>query len=187
MAHLWIEQLNGDILWGLASLDGGGAAFALSDDVERPVQVGSGDGHVGALACIRRVTDPQGAERWRLYASPESALQVNGLPLLIGMRVLRDKNKIHVGASPAMFFSTERPARVMPFVDQGRPVKCPRCRRTIAVGEPVVRCPNPACGAWHHQDADGSFECWTYDDQCGAGCNWPTDLDGGFQWTPHNA
>jgi len=186
MAQLWIEQRGGDIRWAVASLDGGADVFALTGDADRPIAPCASLRRPSAGVVLSRGLDAHGAEAWRLYAAPEAAVTINGAPQVIGMRVLKHKDRIHLAGQPVMFFSTERPAVVTPFPGADRPVKCPRCRRPIAAGTPAVRCPNPACGAWHHQDKAGRFECWTYDDVCGAGCNWPTELSGEYQWTPND-
>ena len=47
----------------------------------------------------------------------------------------------------------------------------------------AVRCPNQRCGAWHHQDAAQSLDCWTYGPTCNL-CGRSTQLDAGFRWTP---
>ena len=70
---------------------------------------------------------------WVLIAPP-FAMRVNGQPLALGIRVLRDKDEIIEREENApLFFSTERLAAVEPFSGDA-PVVCARCRNEIAPG-----------------------------------------------------
>jgi hypothetical protein len=115
-----------------------------------------------------------GQETWVLVG----AAQVNGMPLLTGIRVLRDRDELQVGGLRA-FFSAEALAAVRPSPAQGERIFCPRCKQEIEKLSPAVRCPQ--CRVWHHQTAE--LPCWTYSERC-ASCNQPTDLNAGYRWTP---
>jgi hypothetical protein len=110
---------------------------------------------------------------------------------VLGARLLCDKDEIvvRVNGSPAAlhcYFSTERQAEVVPFPGaDGVEVRCARCRQPIEKGQMAVRCPNPGCGVWHHQDAESNLLCWNYGAVC-ALCPHTTHLDGTFRWTPED-
>jgi hypothetical protein len=119
-----------------------------------------------------------------LLAAEGAPVRVNGLPLLVGVRVLQDRDEIRVGRADSLFFSTESAARVESFSGTGASVMCPRCKQAIAEASEVVRC--PGCGVVHHQAKD--LPCWSgYEAEpfatC-AMCDQPAALDSGFRWTP---
>ena len=121
-------------------------------------------------------------DAWALLASPSARPLVNGLPLHHGIVVLSDRDEIrHAPGSDGtpVYFSTERPAVVVPYSPAGRLGLCPRCKQAMAPGEDGVRC--PGCGVWHHSTA--ALPCWTYGDRCAA-CDHPTAIEAGFRWTP---
>jgi hypothetical protein len=121
-------------------------------------------------------------ERWLLLApSSRPTVSVNGLPLVLGIRVLKDRDEVHLAGAPPLFFSTERIAQVEPYASGGKRGRCPRCDTEIADGVPSVRCPQ--CGLAYHQDSAGGMECWTYGPTC-ARCPQKTGLEAGYAWTP---
>jgi hypothetical protein len=175
MAQLWSQMDN---QWGLAPLEP--AAWVLTGDASRPVRAlgarPAGPGDV-VLRCLAGADD----DAWLLLAhGGRRDVRVNGLPLVGGLRELRDRDGIRF-AGQQLYLSTERRARPVPFTGTGAPVFCARSRREIRPGDLAVRCPNPRCGAWHLQSEE--FPCWTYGDTC-AVCDQPTPLDAEFRWTP---
>jgi Zn finger protein HypA/HybF involved in hydrogenase expression len=114
-----------------------------------------------------------------LIASAETEVAVNGMPLVAGLRVLVNKDEIHVSSMDSYYFSAERLARVEKFPDAHQSLFCPRCKQEISSGVVAVRC--PACGVWHHETDE--LNCWTYSDGC-AMCGHSTEMNGTFRWTP---
>jgi hypothetical protein len=167
VAHLWKrvaldaggEPAAAGAVWAVAPLEAAGAAF------------GEPPGSPLFLPC-----PDAAAEFWVLVGPPD--VTVNGLPLLAGLRVLRDRDEVCAGGHQ-VFFSTERLARVEPFPGAAQPIYCARCKDVIERGADAVRCPD--CGLWCHQTAD--TPCWTYGETC-ALCPQPTDLDASYRWTP---
>lgn len=167
MAHLW-SQSGGQ--WAVQPL--GGEAVALgppsptvaAEETKRPM--------------ILRQTEGD-KEVWILLVPAETAVRVNGVPVAIGIRVVRDRDEIRVPGEPRAFFSAETPAEVVPFPEAKRGLNCQRCMQVIEPGTPAVKC--PGCGAWHHQNQ--KLNCWTYNEVCANGEH-PTDLEAGFCWTP---
>ena len=121
-----------------------------------------------------------GNEAWVLIASPSAWVRVNGQPIALGIRSLRDRDEIVVDSS-RYYFSAERSATVAPFPGAEGAVICPRCRKEIAKDSPAVRCPR--CGTFHHQREDRA--CWSYSAKCGL-CDADTALDAGFRWQPES-
>ena len=140
-----------------------------------------------ARALLIRQQTNQGAD-WVFAGAPEAPLRVNGRPVPIGMRVLRDRDALSVdGGSHWYFFSTERLAQMQPFEETpgAPPPLCPRCKCPVGDGTPSVRC--PACGVVHHQTDD--LPCWTgYEDErfetC-ATCDQPATLAAEYRWSPY--
>ena len=175
MAHFWCRGSNED--WVVHSLQS--EAYALSRDPESPVQaIEKGNGAPAPV--VRRYAGDR--NEWLLIAGPNpSRVNVDGLPLQLGIRVLRDRDEVRVG-NLRMFYSAETLARIVPFskTDAKKPL-CPRCRQPIVEQTPAVRCPQ--CGVWYHQSED--LPCWTYSEEC-ALCDQPTELEAGYRWTPEN-
>ena len=137
MAGIWAQQKDEEVPWGVASLEGLGEAFYLTGDPKRPVTARKDDVPHGQSPYIIRHEEPDGRERWSLFAPPEARVRVNGMLLSIGMHVLRDKDEIQMGASGPLLFSTERLARTEPFPGTGQPffvpgVKPKSCRGSQA-------------------------------------------------------
>jgi hypothetical protein len=180
MAHLFasVDDPGGWSLWPLEA-----GAYQFCGGGLEPLDNRSFDGATTPLLLVRRGGGAD--EEWVLLSDRQSMACVNGQPLVLGARVLRDRDEIHVrgAASPEplrCFFSLERLAQVAPLPAGDSPVRCVRCKDVIAPGQPAVRC--PACQLWHHQIAGGK-NCWTYRPGC-ASCGQPTQLDGTYRWTP---
>ncbi|MCL4180046.1 MAG: hypothetical protein KJ072_20150 [Verrucomicrobia bacterium] len=150
--------------------------------------------HADPRRAIEAVTTPQAGEGaatisryrraaelpvWVLYAAPTAGVEINGRPLWLGIRVLRDRDAIGLGERMPLFFSTEELARVESFPRLGTPVFCARCKLPIAEGAPAVRCPN--CGHWCEQSETKA--CWSYGPTCPM-CEQPTSFETGYRWTP---
>ena len=129
-----------------------------------------------------RIMPPEpdrGSASWALLEGSEASVRVNGLPLVLGIHALRDRDEISV-AGQRYFFSTEELAQVTPFPGLAQPACCPRCKQKVEVGQTAVACPH--CHAWHHQSEE--FPCWTYDPTCALCQLQSTALDAGYSWTP---
>jgi hypothetical protein len=185
VAHLWVWRPNEEASnWAIAPLaetDEGTAV--LTRDGEVQVKLRRGQREPGTGAFIKRLL-VQGRETWTLMSRPKgAAVRVNGIPLLAGLRVLRDRDEILFEGANRIYFSSERLAIVEAFPGSGQPAFCPRCKLEITRGTPAVRCPNPDCRIWHHQAEE--YPCWTYSEHCSL-CNQLTALDSGYRWTPEN-
>lgn len=184
MPHIWIETEDG---WGIVPLTGD--TYRLTGFPDRPVGRATrarqgGEGEEGTEPCgVKLLREPargpNSEDTWLLLADPSSALRVNGLPLPLGARVLRDRDELDLDGLAPVFFSGESLARVEPLPETGRDVHCPRCRQLLVPGTEAVRC--PSCKVWHHQSSE--FGCWDYAERC-ALCPQLTDLEAGFRWTP---
>jgi hypothetical protein len=174
MAHMWVR---GKDEWGIAPLNG--EQFVLTREAAHPIRVRANGPRQSDVGLLVRRPGHDGKESW-LLLSLGNGLHVNGSPLPCGMRVLRDRDNLHVEGAGHLFFSTERLARVEPYSGP-EGLKCGRCRRPMEPGRPAVLCPN--CTLWHHEDPERRRRCWTYTAHC-ARCPQPTDLDAGYRWTP---
>jgi hypothetical protein len=175
MAHFWITNGAGE--WGVHSLAG---ESCLAVCAEHNVRLTAPADQPG-LAEIRILPpDPTGGSpSWTLLGGREASLRVNGQPLVLGIRALRDRDEISL-AGHRCFFSTEELARVVPFPGLAQPAYCPRCKQKVEPGDPAVACPH--CRAWHHQSE--KFPCWTYGPTCALCQLHSTALDAGYAWTP---
>lgn len=181
MAHLWLATDNqwqpaaiGD---GVVALTSGGFVCVSCDGAPRGVKAPSGRRTPHWPNEVPRVQLRGEGGVWVLLAHAE-AVAVNGAPLRLGIRLLRDRDELRLATGERYYFSTERLATVEPFV-RAEPVCCPRCRQQIASGVPAVAC--PSCGAWCHQT--DALPCWTYAATCPL-CDQPSALEGGYRWTP---
>jgi hypothetical protein len=114
-----------------------------------------------------------------------SGLRVNGTPLSLGIRVLKNRDALTTPDGTRFFFTDEEPARIeaFPGLGEGKPGTCARCRTAIAPGELAVRC--PGCGAWSHETEN--LPCWTYEGAVACPlCSQP-NLLGVCPWTPDEA
>jgi hypothetical protein len=173
MAHLWVRDEAEQ--WAVMPLEH--AALSLTPGPPRPVASLADARALPANVLMLRTgeTDPA----WVLVAGSGAGVSVNGMPLAVGIRVLADRDEIRVSSADSYFFSTENLAIVEEFPASDQTLFCPRCKQDIEKGTEAVRC--PACGVWHHQTEE--LNCWTYSDVC-ALCAHPTELNGGFRWTP---
>jgi hypothetical protein len=178
MAHLFIRhQEQGWVILPLQR-----APVALTDQGAQPVFAAEMD-HAGNRALLITRHDA-GDDRWALVAQPDADVRVNGQSVVLGIRVLADRDAIQVGNGEPMFFSAERVPQVETATTSGAPVACPRCRQDIVPGSPVVRC--PGCDVIHHQSSD--LPCWTGYERARfatcALCDTPATLAGDLRWTP---
>ncbi len=182
MAHLW-TRLEANEDWTIVPLDGDHHQLARRQ--LSPPSDGSGaDSGRPSVLVVRRRSGKQ--DQWVLLSRVGGNVRVNGQLLVLGTRVLRDRDEILLsdngsGEWRRYYFSLERPARATVFPAAQGPMVCPRCKQPLRHGETAVQCPNPHCGTWHHQN--DKLPCWTYSATC-ALCDQPTPLDTGYRWTP---
>ena len=176
MAHLW-NQTESSGEWAFENLE----RRVLSLPLQRSAPEAAGGAAPEAATRHPVVCVPAPDDAWLLITQPGMEVRVNGNRLHLGVRLLRDKDHIHLGMLRHYFFSTEQLAAVTSCPESERPVFCPRCKLPLITGRPSVQC--PACATRHHQDDEKP--CWTYAQTC-AVCGQPTALDMGFQWTPEN-
>jgi hypothetical protein len=173
MAVLWIEQ---DVGWTAMTL--ANPAYVLGDGSLKPLA----DGPDNVTRLLRQDT---GENTWVLLTGTAPRILVNGLPLLLGIRCVQDRDEITiVGGSfgrQRMYFSTQHAATVEPFPAGNTAARCPRCKQPIEAGTLAVRCPR--CGVWHHASLE--LPCWTYADRCTL-CEQATELNGSYAWTPES-
>ena len=117
-------------------------------------------------------------QQWHLLVPHGVRVSVNGLPIMTGLRTLRDRDQITIGDRSAYFSTEERVQRVA-FPGAERKFFCARCRQELIAGVSAVKCPQ--CNVWHHQTEE--LPCWTYANHCGL-CSQPTDLEAGYRWQP---
>jgi hypothetical protein len=154
------------ITWAINPLDDGAVAL----------QAHQHDAVGTALFMRSRLPD---GETWLVMGVTAAGVLLNGEPLRTGIRVLADRDELHVDGVGRVFFSTERLARVEPCPGAEPAVRCVRCKQIIEPGTDAVRCPQ--CGVWYHQSDD--LPCWTYTPHCVL-CPQPTALETGYRWTP---
>jgi hypothetical protein len=180
MAQLFVV---GNYEWLVAALED--EAYSLHGDNETTLRPGlraeaaGGESDDASSPVILRVPCSSGGECWAVIHTAGSSVRVNGTALSTGIRALSHRDELRVGgAAGRVFFSSERLACVVPFDGVDTP-HCPRCQTVIERGTPAVKCPQ--CAVWFHQSDE--FPCWTYSPTC-ALCDQPTELEGGFRWTP---
>jgi len=168
MASMW---MRGD--------DGGRVEATVGDPTSRAA-AGLGQG-VSILRAGAEFGSP-----WVLIASYTTHVTANGEPVFTGARVLDSRDEIRCGQTLAVF-ADERIAHIEPLPSGAlaagaHSVRCARCTGDIARDSPAVRCPDPVCGAWHHQNESAALTCWTYAPHCAAcGCATAIDSNG---WEP---
>jgi hypothetical protein len=176
MAHLWLHDASAD--WVVLPLEEDAYAIAEVRPDELSVQPASAPAAARAVLVRSSAGD---AEAWFALAPPSGDVLVNGLPLTLGLRALRDRDEIGVPGQGSFFFSTEMLARTVPFPGAPQPIMCPRCLQEIGPGVSAVRCPR--CGVWYHASAE--LPCWTYAETCQL-CPQLTAQDAGYRWTPED-
>ena len=164
--------------WASYPLETGLVQLTPDGPVPLPIPIGWG-GMAGPLLVESRVG--QDTEQWLLLSTPGNRVSVNGSPVSIGARLLRDRDAISLGNGKMFFFSAERIAQVEPYPGKDDHTCCVRCKLPLEPAAPVVRCPAPDCGFFHHQSKDRP--CWTYAEGC-ANCGHPTSFEAGYQWSP---
>jgi len=118
---------------------------------------------------------------WHLLVPPFANVRVNGEPVLLGIRALRDRDEIRVPGAAPLFFSSEELMAIEPFAGSAE-AKCPRCTKPIAPQSPAVRC--RGCNTFYHQSE--ARPCFNYggDHPICVICGADTVLSGEFSWTP---
>ena len=162
MAHIWLQNEARE--W---------TAHPLTADDSPPASKCTPSG----IHFLNTTTDNQ--ENWVVVAGHGSGITINGVPLLIGIHVLRNRDEIRWSREGFGFFSSEELASVVDMPAGDRTMVCPRCKQEILPGTPALRCPR--CGIWHHQSEQ--LPCYTYAENC-ATCTRKTSLDGGYDWIP---
>jgi hypothetical protein len=175
MAHLWTQNQQSD--WAICPLRSD--YHALSPNPRDPVRPLRVLRPVKNGVLVGRYASPAGGENWILKCSATAPVRVNGQPVYLGTRTLKDRDEIVLAGTSRFYFSTEELARVEPFPGAAQPVFCTRCKEQIAKDTLAVRC--PACGQWCHQTDEKP--CWPYGPSCPL-CDQPTALDAGYRWTP---
>ena len=92
----------------------------------------------GAGAFLSRAPNA-GQEGWLLFTPAAQPVLVNGEPVFLGLRALRDRDELRLPGAAPMYFSTEHRVAIEPFTGlaEGR---CPRCTKVIELLTPAVRC-----------------------------------------------
>lgn len=124
---------------------------------------------------VRYAGPPSG---WALVTEGAARVRVNGVPVAIGLAVLRDRDEVVLEGAAPFYLSTERVPQVVAYADADRP-KCARCTRSIEPGDACVRC--PGCDVVQHEGADRA--CWTYAATC-AVCDQASALSEALRWSP---
>jgi len=136
---------------------------------------------------VRLLRSVEPDDQWVLLSEPSSGVRVNGVPLALGIHVLRHRDEIVAAGAPdgsrRWFFSGECVVDVRPLPEEYAPATCPRCKRRISVGGPAVQCPNTSCGAWFHETPKSP--CWSTEEYCGL-CETPAVLVAGTRWSPED-
>jgi hypothetical protein len=173
MAHLWHEH---DGQWTAMSMED---VDQVGFDGCRWLPTDATLTDSGLVAALVRATGSGPDAPWVLVAATAAGpgVQVNGQPLALGLRVLRDRDELSAGGA-SWFFSTETLPTIVPFPGPAG-AACPRCKIGIDPGQPVVRC--VGCRVVYHQSEERP--CWLYGEAC-ALCGRPTALDQGYAWTP---
>jgi hypothetical protein len=136
---------------------------------------------------VRLLRSAELDDQWVLLSGAGPSVRVNGVPLSLGIRVLRHRDEIVLPASREgshrWFFSGECVVEIRPLPSEYAPATCPYCKRRIPVGTAAVQCPNSTCGAWYHQTDDSP--CWSSTGYCGL-CENPAVLEAGTRWSPED-
>ncbi len=156
MAVLWVRLEGGEVPWGAAKL-GAGERVVLTGQQEQPCRLMLEGEGLGAGAGLLS----SDGQEWVLVCRGGREVRVNGMPVVLGMRVLQDRDEVVVRGQQ-YYFSRERLPVVEVFPGVGRAVFCPRCKQEIRAGVLAVRC--PACGLWHHETSE--LNCWPYAPRC---------------------
>ena len=182
MAHLWFQDRAGG--WTPVPLVHGELGLTTSGPLTQRGQAVN-NRPICPVVAVRRADRQEG--QWILLSDGSLDTSVNGLALVLGMRVLADRDEILLSDAESAggaryFFAAEELPRVQPFPHHNEPVHCPRCKQLIEPNTPAVQCPSPTCRLWHHGRDD--LPCWSYYATCASpACDQPTRLSD-FRWSP---
>lgn len=185
MAHLFCKahsrsRANArDEGWVVLMLDAAGVLLSPSPPVALHAPVAR-DRVEGALDVLV-VRDESRDDAWVLLAATHRGVEINGLPLNEGIRVLAHGDEVRIAGEGTFFYSTETLPAITAF--PGRDSACMRCKLLLAPGKPAVRC--PVCTIWHHQSAEDGLTCWTGFERC-ANCGHTTAMDEGYRFSPED-
>jgi|SRR5579859_2971833 len=175
MAHIWTQNQQSD--WAICPLRNDYHVLSpIPRDPVRALRAVRPD-NIGVL--LGRYKSQAGGENWILNCAAKAQVRVNGHPVYLGTRTLKNRDEIVLAGKSRFYFSTEELAVVVAFPGATEPVFCARCKDPIVKDSLAVCC--PACGRWCHQT--GKTLCWTYEPTCPM-CDQPTALDTGYRWTP---
>lgn len=173
MAHIWLKCEMDGPRWRPHRLES--EELTLAPPL---LTFAGGSSPLTPPARIKRCKDPNGTDAWLLIAPPRSA-RINGILSQVGLRILQDRDEVHLRGASAFYFSTEQLAQTQALPAGEHAIFCPRCREVVEPGSQGVCC--PGCQTWYHQRPERS--CWTYADTC-ALCRQPTALSGAYRWQP---
>lgn len=189
MAQFFVRNKdNGE--WEPVPLQGRRSALVLDAEGNCSILSGTrgGEAHHGRLLGVILASDdgngPPGREDYLLLIKPKPVAEilVNGDEdfQATGFRSLQHQDELLIGARERFYFSTESPARIVPFPNDPAlaDMHCRRCKMLIEPGTPAVLC---ACSAWYHESPERP--CFTYAETCAA-CGCSTDLSGALTWSP---
>lgn len=172
MPHLWIRQA---VSWTVVPLEGEIFTFVTAPPYLQARTPRTGE--TALVRCLALGAGENGGAGW-VVVGIAAAARING-SVMTGLKVLDDRDELHLPGAGRCYFSTERLAAVTAAPKSGRPLFCPRCKLEISPGSPAVEC--PVCSVWHHEVE--KRPCWSYAPEC-AVCRSDTDLDRGFSWSP---
>ena len=172
MAQLWMQ--TDSKRWGYYPLEA--QAFSLSALPPSPLDPGEPAGETSATETTLLSRTSQGD--WVLMTGKARRAWVNGMPVALGVRVLRHQDRITVEDVGTAFLSTETLPCIESFPEDAAPGSCPRCRLAIEVGSPAVQC---GCGIWYHESEE--FPCFSCAPTC-VFCDRTAELGSGFRWLP---
>ncbi len=175
MAHLWLKDESEQ--WAVLQLEAD--AFCLTRNPPLPVSGAQATSESVLKGVLLRRKRREGKDSWVLISGRERAVRINGIALVLGVRVLRERDEIFVEGAGHLYFSTESLARVEFFPGMSQTLYCPRCKQEVRAEARAVKCPQ--CDVWYHQSEE--LPCWTYAEMC-ALCPQLTDLEAGYRWTP---
>lgn len=129
------------------------------------------------------LSESAGKEVWALLIPAEFQIWVNGRRVS-QIRILRHRDSIWSPGSDAVFFSTEKLAKVEVYPGHSERLDCPRCKLPIREGHEIVVC--PGCSTAHHMLPAEDLPCWTYNATCSA-CSYSSDMSDDLRWVPEIA
>lgn len=177
MPYLWYcETREGNPEWAAAELPDRPVELAVPAPRQWSPEVAPPERAV----VLGRADDDRLVDTWVLVWGRERAVRVNGVLTATGVKVLSDRDEIRVDGGEPMFFSAESLPRVEIFASADADVYCPRCKKVLEPGTPVVRCPKDKLA--YHYSEDKEHNCWSYSSKCV--CGHPTAMDGNLEWSP---